>query len=281
MREIPAELITQTVMRLFIAANTKIGQDVSAAMEEALQKEESPVGRAVLEQILCNYKIAAEEEIPICQDTGMSVLFIDLGREVHITGAALEDAVNEGVRRAYREGYLRKSVVSDPLFDRKNTGDNTPAILHLRLVEGDKIRIVAVPKGFGSENMSAVKMLKPSDGVDGVEKFVTETVANAGPNACPPVVVGVGIGGTVEQAAILSKRAVARGVGTRNESGPYAELEQRLLEQANRLGLGPGGTGGIVTALAGNVEYAPTHIAGLPVAVNICCHAARHGEAVI
>lgn len=281
MREIPAELITQTVMRLFIAANTKIGQDVSAAMEEALQKEESPVGRAVLEQILCNYKIAAEEEIPICQDTGMSVLFIDLGREVHITGAALEDAVNEGVRRAYREGYLRKSVVSDPLFDRKNTGDNTPAILHLRLVEGDKIRITAVPKGFGSENMSAVKMLKPSDGVDGVEKFVTETVANAGPNACPPVVVGVGIGGTVEQAAILSKRAVARGVGTRNESGPYAELEQRLLEQANRLGLGPGGTGGTVTALAVNVEYGPTHIAGLPVAVNICCHAARHGEAVI
>jgi fumarate hydratase subunit alpha len=281
MREIPSEEIVRTVERLFVAANTQIGRDVSAAMESALRREESPVGRAVLEQILCNYRIAAEEEIPICQDTGMAVLFIELGQEVHITGALLEDAVNEGVRRAYRGGCLRKSVVADPLFERKNTGDNTPAVLHLKLVAGDRIRITAVPKGFGSENMSAVKMLKPSDGIKGVEAFVTETVLKAGPNACPPVVVGVGIGGTLEQAALLSKQAAARGVGTENPSAPYAELERRLLAQANRLGLGPGGTGGVVTALAVNILSALTHIAGLPVAVNICCHAARHGEAVI
>jgi fumarate hydratase subunit alpha len=281
MREVPAERIIQTVEHLVVTANTRIGQDVSAAMETALGEEQSPVGRATLEQILCNYRIAAEGEVPICQDTGMAILFIDLGQDVHITGALLEDAVNEGVRRAYVGGYLRKSVVSDPLFGRENTGDNTPAVLHLRLVEGDQIRILVIPKGFGSENMSAVKMLKPADGVDGVEQFVTDTIWNAGPNACPPVVVGVGIGGTLEQAAVLSKRALARGVGTANGNGSYAELEQRLLEKANRLGLGPGGTGGIVTALAVNVEYAPTHIAGLPVAVNICCHAARHGEAVI
>ncbi len=281
MREVPSEVIVRTVERLFVEANTQIGDDVSCAMESALRGEESPVGRAVLEQILENYRIAAGEEIPICQDTGMAVLFLELGQEVHITGGLLEEAVNEGVRRAYVGGCLRKSVVADPLFERKNTGDNTPAVIHLKLVPGDRIKITAVPKGFGSENMSAVKMLKPSDGVEGLEAFVTETVLKAGPNACPPVVVGVGIGGTLEQAALLSKQAVARGVGTENPSPPYAALERRLLERANRLGLGPGGTGGTVTALAVNVLFAPTHIAGLPVAVNICCHAARHREAVI
>ncbi|MBR6186257.1 MAG: fumarate hydratase [Clostridia bacterium] len=278
MREIPVARITETVKNLFISANYEIGRDVEAAVKRAAETEKSPIGRQVLCQLCENYRIAREDRVAICQDTGMAVLFIDVGQDVHFTGGSFEEAVNEGVRQAYCEGYLRKSVVNDPVFDRRNTGDNTPAVLHLRIVPGEKVRFLITAKGFGSENMSAVKMCVPADGEKGVVDFIVETARRAGPNPCPPMVIGVGVGGTMEQAAALAKRMTARPVGSRHPDARYAGMEQEALERINRLGIGPAGIGGKTTALCVNIDYLPTHIAGMPVAVNVCCHAARHGE---
>jgi len=280
-REIKAELIKDTVRELFLEANYFIGRDVYEKLKELREVEESPVGKGVLEQIIRNNEIAAEEKIAICQDTGMAVLFLELGQEVQIVGGDLNEAINAGVKEAYTEGYLRKSIVADPLFDRINTGDNTPAVIYTQIVPGDRVRIMVTAKGFGSENMSRIKMLKPADGVEGVKDFVVQTAVEAGPNPCPPIVVGVGIGGTMEKAALLSKWALLRPVGEQNKDPRYARLEAELLEEINKSGIGPAGLGGRTTALAVNIEYFPTHIAGLPVAVNICCHAARHAERVI
>lgn len=280
MRTINAEKITDSVERLCIEANCYLNPDMMEAFKRGLQKETSPVGIDVLEKIIENAEIAKSEKVAICQDTGMAVFFIDLGQDLHIEGANITDAVNEGVRRGYRNGYLRKSVVSDPV-ERVNTGDNTPAVIHYNIVPGDKLKIVFAPKGFGSENMSAVKMLKPSDGLEGIKRFVLETISNAGPNPCPPIVVGVGIGGTMEKAAIMAKSALLRPVDQRSGIEHVRKLEEELLEKANNLGIGPAGLGGRTTALAVNIEVYPTHIAGLPVAVNINCHATRHGEVVL
>lgn len=260
--------------------NYFIGADILCALEKARDNEKSPVGKSVLSQIIENDRIAAEEEIPLCQDTGMAVLFIEYGDKVCVDGD-FEEAVTEGVRRAYRDGYLRKSVVSDPVFDRVNTKDNTPAIIHTKIVKGDKIHITAGGKGFGSENMSAIKMLTPSYGVEGVKKFILDTVFAAGPNPCPPIVVGVGIGGTFERAAQLAKKATFRAIDTSNPDPRYAALENELLSEINKMGFGPAGLGGNTTALGVNIETSPTHIAGMPVAVNICCHAARHASVEI
>jgi fumarate hydratase subunit alpha len=281
MREISTEVIKETVKDLFIKINYDIGEDVLAALKEGLEKEESETGRAILEQILENDKIAATERIAMCQDTGFSIIFVKLGQDVRITGGDFNEAINQGVREAYQEGYLRKSVVDDPLFDRKNTKDNTPAIIYVEMVPGDKIHIEVTAKGGGSENMSAMKMLTPSQGEQGVRDFVIGTVSNAGPNPCPPIIVGVGIGGTIEKCALLAKKATLRKLGEHNPDPRYAQLEKDLLEEINKLGIGPGGLGGRVTALAVNIEHFPAHIASLPVVINICCHAARHGEAVI
>lgn len=280
-RQIKAETITQTVKKLFMDCNYFIGKDIMCALETAYEKESSPVGKSVLSQIIENDKIAANEQIPLCQDTGMAILFVEYGDKVTVEDGSFEDAVNEGVRRAYDEGYLRKSVVSDPVFDRINTKDNTPAIIHTRIVKGNQIKILAGGKGFGSENMSAIKMLTPSYGIEGVKQFVLDTVRNAGPNPCPPIVVGVGIGGTFERAAQLAKKATFRAIDTHNKDERYANLEDELLAEINKMGFGPAGLGGNTTAIGVNVETAPTHIAGMPVAVNICCHAARHASAVI
>ena len=280
-RQIKAETITQTVKKLFMDCNYFIGNDIMCALETAYEKESSPVGKSVLSQIIENDKIAANEQIPLCQDTGMAILFVEYGDKVTVEDGSFEDAVNEGVRQAYDEGYLRKSVVSDPVFDRINTKDNTPAIIHTRIVKGTQIKILAGGKGFGSENMSAIKMLTPSYGIEGVKQFVLDTVRNAGPNPCPPIVVGVGIGGTFERAAQLAKKATFRAVDTHNKDERYANLEDELLAEINKMGFGPAGLGGNTTAIGVNVETAPTHIAGMPVAVNICCHAARHASAVI
>lgn len=279
-RTIKAETITDTVERLFKDLNYKIGNDISEALCNAQKNEESPVGKAVIAQLLENNKIAAEEKIPICQDTGMAVLFVEYGERVVIDGN-FKEAVEEGVRRAYIGGYLRKSVVTDPVFDRVNTKDNTPAIIYTDIVEGDKIKILAGCKGFGSENMSQIKMLTPSAGIEGVKQFILDAVKYAGPNPCPPIVVGVGIGGTFEKAAQLAKKATLRPINTKNEDPRYAKLEDELIEEINKMGFGPAGLGGNTTAIGVNVETYPTHIAGMPVAVNICCHAARHKEAVI
>jgi fumarate hydratase subunit alpha len=281
MRQIRAEVIKDTVKDLFIEANYVIGKDIYKKLKEQHEKEESEVGKSILKQIIENDEIAAKERIAICQDTGLAVLFIELGQDVRIVGGDFNEAVNRGVREAYTDGYLRKSAVTDPLFDRKNTKDNTPAIIHIEIVPGDKIKILVTPKGFGSENMSALKMLKPADGVKGVKDFVVETAVKAGPNPCPPIIVGVGIGGTVEKAALMAKKATLRPVGQHNPDERYARLEQEILEEINKSGIGPGGLGGRTTALAVNIEHFPTHIAGLPVAVNICCHAARHAETTI
>ncbi|MFR0862379.1 MAG: fumarate hydratase [Pseudoruminococcus massiliensis] len=280
MRTIKAETITDTVERLFKDLNYNIGNDISEALCNAQKNEESPVGKAVIAQLLENNKIAAEEKIPICQDTGMAVLFVEYGERVVIDGN-FKEAVEEGVRRAYIGGYLRKSVVTDPVFDRINTKDNTPAIIYTDIVEGDKIKILAGCKGFGSENMSQIKMLTPSAGIEGVKQFILDAVKYAGPNPCPPIVVGVGIGGTFEKAAQLAKKATLRPINTKNEDPRYAKLEDELIEEINKMGFGPAGLGGNTTAIGVNVETYPTHIAGMPVAVNICCHAARHKEAVI
>ena len=279
-RIIEAEEITSAVRQLFMDCNYFIGGDIMQALETAQQNEGSPVGKNVLAQIIENDRIAAAEQIPLCQDTGMAVLFIEYGDKVCVDGD-FDEAVEEGVRQAYRDGYLRKSVVDDPVFDRVNTRDNTPAILHTKIVKGDRIRITAGGKGFGSENMSAVKMLTPSYGAEGVKQFVLDTVFAAGPNPCPPIVVGVGIGGTFERAAQLAKKATFRPIDTHNPNERYAAMEDELLEKINRMGFGPAGLGGNTTALGVNIETSPTPSAGTPVAVNICCHAARHASTAI
>lgn len=280
MREIDVSHIIDTVERLCMQANYELNSDILHALEEGINREGSDTGRRVLSELVENARIAARERIAICQDTGMAVVFIELGQDVHIKGGSLRDAVNEGVRRGYEKGFLRKSVVSDP-FERGNTEDNTPAVIHYDIVEGDRIRVTVAPKGFGSENMSGLRMLKPSDGIEGVKAFILETVDKAGPNPCPPVVVGVGIGGTMEKAALLSKKALLRPVDRRNEDERISRLEEEMKELINGLGIGPAGLGGRLTALAVNMEVFPTHIAGLPVAVNISCHVTRHAEAVI
>lgn len=279
MREIPVSEITKKVRQLFLEANYVIGQDVMDKLESMKASEPSPLGRTVLSQILENNRLGAKEELAVCQDTGMSVVFLTIGQDVHLTGDGLEDAVNEGVRQAYKEGYLRKSIVAEPLFERKNTGDNTPCVIHTRLVPGDKVHILAVAKGFGSENMSQLKMLTPSEGVEGVKRFVLKTVEEAGPNPCPPLVVGVGIGGSFELSALMAKRATSLPLTRHNKDPRYKALEEELEKGINALGIGPAGYGGRTTALKVHIITAPTHIAGLPVAVNICCHAARHAEA--
>ena len=280
-RQIDAVEITAAIKKLFMDCNYFIGKDIMSSLENALGIEDSPVAKSVLSQIIENDKIAAAEEIPLCQDTGMAVLFVEYGDKVTVSNGSFEDAVQQGVREAYDEGYLRKSVVSDPVFDRVNTRDNTPAIIHTKIVSGDKIRITAGGKGFGSENMSAIKMLTPAYGVEGVKQFVLDTVRAAGPNPCPPIVVGVGIGGTFERAAQLAKKATFRAIDTRSSDPRYAEMEDELLAKINEMGFGPAGLGGKTTALGVNIETSPTHIAGMPVAVNICCHAARHASTEI
>lgn len=280
-RRIKADEVTIAVKKLFMDCNYFIGKDIMNALETACENEQSPVGKSVLSQIIENDKIAAKEEIPLCQDTGMSVLFVEYGDKVVIEDGSFDEAVNEGVRQAYEEGCLRKSVVADPVFDRVNTRDNTPAIIHTKIVSGNTIKITAGGKGFGSENMSAIKMLTPSYGVEGVKQFILDTVFKAGPNPCPPIVVGVGIGGTFERAAQLAKKATFRPIDTKNEDERYAALEDELLTEINKMGFGPAGLGGNTTAIGVNIETSPTHIAGMPVAVNICCHAARHATTTI
>lgn len=275
MRTLNVAEITQNIKEMCIEANHYLSKDMECAMEAAADKEEAPLGRQILEQLQQNLKIAAEDMIPICQDTGMAVIFMEIGQDVHFAGGSLEDAIHEGVRQGYEEGFLRKSVVKDPIY-RENTKDNTPAVIHYNIVPGDKVQITVAPKGFGSENMSRVFMLKPADGIEGVKNAVLTAVKDAGPNACPPMVVGVGIGGTFEKCALLAKRALTRPVDYQSEIAYVQELEQELLETINRSGIGPGGLGGSTTALAVNIETYPTHIAGLPVAVNICCHVNRH-----
>lgn len=280
-RRIKADEVTIAVKKLFMDCNYFIGKDIMNALETACENEQSPVGKSVLSQIIENDKIAAKEEIPLCQDTGMSVLFVEYGDKVVIEDGSFDEAVNEGVRQAYEDGCLRKSVVADPVFDRVNTRDNTPAIIHTKIVSGNTIKITAGGKGFGSENMSAIKMLTPSYGVEGVKQFILDTVFKAGPNPCPPIVVGVGIGGTFERAAQLAKKATFRPIDTKNEDERYAALEDELLSEINKMGFGPAGLGGNTTAIGVNIETSPTHIAGMPVAVNICCHAARHATTTI
>ena len=280
MRELDVSVVRDAVARLCVAANTRLPEDVKKAIDEFRSKEDWAIAKGVLENIVENYKIADSENVPICQDTGMACVFLEVGQEVHFVGGGLYDAVNAGVRRGYTEGYLRKSVVADPIR-RGNTGDNTPAVVYTDIVPGDKVKITVGPKGFGSENMSAIKMLKPSDGLEGIKKFILDTVEAAGPNPCPPMVVGVGIGGTFDKAAYLAKKALMRPLDVRNPDSYYAELEIELLEKINALGIGPQGFGGLTTALGLNIEVLPTHIAGMPCAVNIGCHATRHRTEVL
>lgn len=280
MRAVSTEDITANIKEMCIEANHYLSDDMACVFERAVEEEQSPLGRQVLGQLKENLAIAGEDMIPICQDTGMAVVFIKVGQEVHIEGGSLSEAIHEGVRQGYRKGYLRKSVVRDPI-DRVNTNDNTPAVIHYEIVEGDQVDITVAPKGFGSENMSRVFMLKPADGLEGVKEAILTAVKDAGPNACPPMVVGVGIGGTFEKCAVMAKHALTRNLEEK-PSVPYVrELEEEMLEKINRLGIGPGGLGGTVTALAVNIETYPTHIAGLPVAVNICCHVNRHIHRVL
>ena len=280
MRTIHTDMIIDQIKEMCIEANHYLSPDMSQAMKSVMDTEQSALGKKILEQLQENLKIADEDKIPICQDTGMAVVFFEIGQDVHIEGIAIEDAINEGVRRGYAEGYLRKSVVSDPLI-RENTRDNTPAVIHYSIVSGDKIKITLAPKGFGSENMSRIFMLKPADGIEGVKKAILTAVKDAGPNACPPMVIGVGIGGTFEKCAILAKRALTRPVNEHSDIPYIKEMEIELLEKINKLGIGPGGLGGTTTALAVNINTYPTHIAGLPVAVNIGCHVTRHAHAEI
>lgn len=275
LRELPVSEITKQIKEMCIQANHFLSSDMKQAFLCALEKEENPLARNILTQLQENMKIAGEEMIPICQDTGMAVVFLEIGQDVHFTGGSLTDAVNEGVRQGYAEGYLRKSVVSDPLI-RENTKDNTPAILHCSIVPGDKVTITVAPKGFGSENMSKIFMLKPADGIEGVKNAILTAVKEAGPNACPPLVVGVGIGGTFEKAALMAKKALTREAGVSSEKEHIRILEEELLTAVNALDIGPAGLGGNTTALAVNIETYATHIAGLPVAVNLCCHVNRH-----
>ena len=275
MRIIKTEEIIKNIKEMCIEANHFLSDDMACAMKNAAQTEKAPLGKQILEQLQDNLKIASEDMIPICQDTGMAVIFMEIGQDVHMEGCSLEDAINEGVRQGYVEGYLRKSVVKDPIY-RENTKDNTPAIIHYSVVPGDAVTITVAPKGFGSENMSRVFMLKPSDGIEGVKNAVLTAVKDAGPNACPPMVVGVGIGGTFEKCALMAKKALTRPVGESSDILYVKELEEELLEKINETGIGPGGLGGSTTALAVNILTYPTHIAGLPVAINICCHVNRH-----
>lgn len=275
MRTIQVQQITEQIKEMCIQVNHYLSEDMEEALRNAQASEKSPLGCQILSQLQENLKIAGEDMIPICQDTGMAVVFLKVGQDVHLEGGSIEDAVNEGVRQGYTEGYLRKSVVKDPLI-RENTKDNTPAVIHYEIVPGDKVTITVAPKGFGSENMSRVFMLKPADGIEGVKNAVLTAVKDAGPNACPPMVVGVGIGGTFEKCALMAKQALMRPVGSHSDIPYVKEMEEELLSRINKLGIGPGGLGGTTTALAVNVNTYPTHIAGLPVAVNICCHVNRH-----
>lgn len=274
-RTIQTEEVTKNIKEMCIQANHYLSEDMDRAMKRATETEESELGKKILNQLQDNLKIADEEMIPICQDTGMAVIFLEVGQDVHFEGMAIEDAVNEGVRQGYTDGFLRKSVVKDPLI-RENTKDNTPAIIHYSIVPGDKVKITMAPKGFGSENMSRIFMLKPADGIEGVKNAILTAVADAGPNACPPMVVGVGIGGTFEKCALLAKKALTRNVEEHSDIPYVKELEEEMLNKINQLGIGPGGLGGTTTALAVNINTYPTHIAGLPVAINICCHVNRH-----
>ncbi|MDO4302960.1 MAG: fumarate hydratase [Bacillota bacterium] len=275
MRTIKAEDIIRNVKEMCIEANHYLTADMDKALKQAVDTEKSPLGKQILCQLQDNLHIAAKDQIPICQDTGMAVFFIEIGQDVHVEGGLITDAVNEGVRQGYTEGYLRKSVVGDPLI-RENTKDNTPAVIHYDMVAGDQIKLTIAPKGFGSENMSRIFMLKPADGIEGVKDAILTAVKDAGPNACPPMVVGVGIGGTFEKCALLAKKALTRSVGEHSQIPYVCDLEKELLEKINKTGIGPGGLGGSTTALAVNINTYPTHIAGLPVAVNICCHVNRH-----
>ena len=279
-RTVQTEIITETIKKMCIEANYSLSSDMVKAMRKAEEKEESVLGKQILAQLQDNLEIAASDMVPICQDTGMAVVFLEVGQDVHFEGGSFEDAVNEGVRRGYTEGFLRKSVVGDPIL-RENTKDNTPAVIHTRIVEGDRVKITVAPKGFGSENMSRVFMLKPAEGLEGVKNAILTAVKDAGPNACPPLVVGVGIGGTFEKCALMAKKALTREVGKHSDIPYVRKLEEEMLEKINCLGIGPGGLGGTVTALAVNVNTYPTHIAGLPVAVNICCHVNRHTVCVL
>lgn len=275
MRTIDVTEITENIKEMCIEANHFLGQDMDVAMKTAADTEKSQLGRQILCQLQDNLKIAGDDMIPICQDTGMAVIFVEIGQDVHFTGGILEDAINEGVRKGYTEGYLRKSVVKDPLI-RENTKDNTPAVIHYEMVPGDQVKITVAPKGFGSENMSRVFMLKPADGIEGVKNAILTAVKDAGPNACPPMVIGVGIGGTFEKSALMAKKALTRPIDERSAIPYVKELEEEMLEKINRTGIGPGGLGGTTTALAVNINTYSTHIAGLPVSINICCHVNRH-----
>ena len=279
-RTIQVEELTKNIREMCIEANHFLSEDMKQIFEDSVKKEESPLGRQILNQLQENLEIAGNEMIPICQDTGMAVIFLEVGQEVHFEGGSVEDAVNEGVRQGYVEGYLRKSVVKDPLI-RENTKDNTPAVIHYSIVPGDQVKITVAPKGFGSENMSRVFMLKPAEGIEGVKNAILTAVKDAGPNACPPMVVGVGIGGTFEKCAIMAKQALTREAGSNSEIPYVREMEEELLEKINNLGIGPGGLGGRMTAMAININTYPTHIAGLPVAINICCHVNRHSVRTI
>lgn len=280
MRELDVKVITENIKEMCIEATHFLTEDMKNVLDDSVTKEESPLGKQILQQLQENLQIAGDEMIPICQDTGMAVVFIKVGQDVHFTGGNIEDAINEGVRKGYTEGYLRKSVVKDPII-RESTKDNTPAIIHYSIVEGNDVEITVAPKGFGSENMSRIFMLKPADGIDGVKNAILTAVKEAGPNACPPMVVGVGIGGTFEKCALLAKEALTRNINEQSKIPYVKELEEEMLEKINCLGIGPGGLGGRVTAFAVNIETYPTHIAGLPVAVNICCHVNRHSHRVI
>ena len=279
-RTINIKEITTNIKEMCIEANHFLSEDMERAMKQAEKAEQSPLGKQILEQLEENLQIAADDMIPICQDTGMAVIFLEIGQDVHLQGGSLEDAVNKGVRQGYVEGFLRKSVVKDPLI-RENTKDNTPAIMHIDIVPGENLEILVAPKGFGSENMSRIFMLKPADGEEGIKKSVIQAVKDAGPNACPPMVVGVGLGGSFEKAAFLAKKALTRNLDTPSEKPHIAKLEKELLEEINQLGIGPGGLGGSTTALGLNIETYPTHIAGMPLAVNICCHVNRHAHRVL
>lgn len=280
MRTLNVREITAGIKEMCIEANHFLTEDMKCAMQHAAETEEAPLGRQILGQLQENLEIAGRDRIPICQDTGMAVVFAEIGQDVHLEGGLLEDAIHEGVRQGYTEGFLRKSVVGDPLL-RENTKDNAPAVIHYSIVEGDRVRLTLAPKGFGSENMSRIFMLKPADGIEGVKNAVLTAVRDAGPNACPPMVVGVGIGGTFEKCALMAKKALTRAVDERSQIPYVREMEEELLQKINRLGIGPGGLGGSTTALAVNINTYPTHIAGLPVAVNICCHVNRHAVRVL
>ncbi|MBN1434467.1 fumarate hydratase [Candidatus Fermentibacterales bacterium] len=278
MREIDVSEVTKAVRDLCISANIYLGDDLKQSLKSARESEESPLGREILDVIIDNYRIAEEKQMPTCQDTGVAVVFLEIGQDVHLVGGDLDEAVNEGVRQGYKEGYLRKSMVSDPVFDRKNTGDNTPAVVHTRIVPGENIRVLVAPKGGGSENMSEIRMLTAAHGIEGIKNFVIERVREAGANPCPPIVVGVGIGGCFEKAALLAKESLMRPLGQPSEDPRFAAVEKELVEKCNDLGIGPAGFGGRTTVLAVHIKTFPCHIASMPVAVNIQCHACRHGE---